>query len=182
MCKPSVKHKTSQRAVNDLDTWWNIPWSSMRRLNIPSLLIISRVKHKNADTKGWMYVSLVGGGLHCKVIWPGYFMQSSWFVIFRDLLLARPWRRFTSLQPRVYLLGCPCSGSWVSQQTSSNRSDGKEYACHGGDPGSIPGLGKSPGEGNGNPLQYSCLKNPMDRGAWRATVHVVTKSRTQLGD
>ena len=93
-----------------------------------------------------------------------------------------PWRRFTSLQPKVYSLGCPCAGSWVSQQTSSNSSDGKEYACHGGDPDSIPGLGRSPGEGKGNPLQYSCLKNPMDRGAWWATVHVVTKSRTQLGD
>ena len=46
------------------------------------------------------------------------------------------------------------------------------------DPGSIPGSGRSPGGGNGNPLQYSCLKNPMDRGAWRATVHSVTKSQT----
>ena len=45
--------------------------------------------------------------------------------------------------------------------------------------GSIPGSGRSPGEGNGNPLQYSCLENPMDRGAWRATVHGITKSRTQ---
>ena len=44
-----------------------------------------------------------------------------------------------------------------------------------GDPGSIPGLGRSPGEGNGKPLQYSCLENPMDRGAWQATVHGVTK-------
>ena len=46
------------------------------------------------------------------------------------------------------------------------------------DLGSIPGLGKSPGAGHGNPLQYSCLGNPMDRGAWRATVHGVTKSQT----
>ena len=48
------------------------------------------------------------------------------------------------------------------------------------DKGLIPGLGRSPGGGHGNPLQYPCLKNPMDRGAWRATVHRVTKSRTQL--
>ena len=47
-----------------------------------------------------------------------------------------------------------------------------------GDMGSITGSGRSPGEGNGNPLQYSCLGNPMDRGAWQATVHVVTKFRT----
>ena len=48
-------------------------------------------------------------------------------------------------------------------------SNGKESACKAGDPGSIPGSGKSPGEGNGYPAQYSCLENPMDRGAWRAT-------------
>ena len=51
-----------------------------------------------------------------------------------------------------------------------------------GDLGSIPGLGRCPGEGNGNPLLYSCLENSMDRGAWQATVHVVTKSRPQLSD
>ena len=45
-------------------------------------------------------------------------------------------------------------------------SDGKESACNAGDPGSIPGSGRAPGEGNGYPLQYSCLENPMDRGAW----------------
>ena len=61
-------------------------------------------------------------------------------------------------------------------------SDGKESACNVGDLGSIPGLGRSSGEGNGNPLQYSCLKNPMDRGAWQATAHGVTKSQTRLSD
>ena len=69
------------------------------------------------------------------------------------------------------------------------RSSGsKESACNAGDLGSIPGSGKSPGEGNGNPLQYSCLENPMDRGAWWATVHgvarighdLVSKSPSQL--
>jgi len=56
------------------------------------------------------------------------------------------------------------------------RSSGsKESACNAGDLGSIPGSGKSPGEGNGNPLQYSCLENPMDRGAWWATVHGVAR-------
>ena len=61
-------------------------------------------------------------------------------------------------------------------------SDGKESACSAGDPGSIPGSGRSPGEGNGNSLQYSCLENPMDGGAWWATVHGVTKSQTRLSD
>ena len=54
-------------------------------------------------------------------------------------------------------------------------SVGKESACNVGDPGSIPGLGRSPGEGHGHPLQYSCLQNSMDRGAWRATVHGVAR-------
>ena len=58
-------------------------------------------------------------------------------------------------------------------------SDGKESACNVGDQSSIPGSGRSPGEGNGNPLQYSCLENPMDGGAWWATVLGVTKSRTE---
>ena len=55
-------------------------------------------------------------------------------------------------------------------------SDSKESACSAGDLGSIPGSGRSSGEGNGNPLQYSCLGNPMDRGAWWATVYGVTKN------
>ena len=57
-------------------------------------------------------------------------------------------------------------------------SDGKESACNEGDAGSIPGLKRSSGGRNGNPLQYSCLENPMDRGAWWATVHGVTESQT----
>ena len=60
---------------------------------------------------------------------------------------------------RCYCMGFPSS------------SDGKASACGAGDPGLIPGLGRSPGEGNGNPLQYSCLESAMDRGAWWATVH-----------
>ena len=57
---------------------------------------------------------------------------------------------------------------------------GKESTCNAGDPVSAPRSGRSPGGGHGNPLQYSCLENPMDRGAWRATVHRVTKGWTQL--
>ena len=61
-------------------------------------------------------------------------------------------------------------------------SDGKASACKAGDLGSIPGLGRSPGDGNGNSLQYSCLENSMDRGAWWGTIHGITKSQTQLSD
>ena len=61
-------------------------------------------------------------------------------------------------------------------------SDGKESAYNEGDSDSVPGSGTSAGEGNGNPLQYSCLENFMDRGAWQPTVHGVTKSWTQLSN
>ena len=58
----------------------------------------------------------------------------------------------------------------------------KESACSAGDPGSIPGLGRSPGEGNGNPLQYPCLENLLDRGAWWAAILGVAKSPARLSD
>ena len=58
-------------------------------------------------------------------------------------------------------------------------SDGKESACNAGDLDSIPGSGRSPGEGHDSPLKYSCLENPMDRGAWKAMAHRVAKSLTQ---
>ena len=61
-------------------------------------------------------------------------------------------------------------------------SDGEDSARSVGEPSSIPGLGRPPGEGNGNPPQYSCLENPMDRGAWWASLHRVTKSRTRLSN
>ena len=57
-------------------------------------------------------------------------------------------------------------------------SDGKESACNAGDPGSIPGLGRSPGEGNGYLLQYSCLEKSIDREVWQARVHGVAKNQT----
>ena len=68
--------------------------------------------------------------------------------------------------PSTFVVSCfPC------------RSVSKESACSAGDPGSIPGLARSPGAGNGNPLQYACLENLMDRGAWWAAVHGVAKSK-----
>jgi len=70
--------------------------------------------------------------------------------------------------------------SYARKYTPSflGNSNGKESACDVGDLGLIPGLGKSPGQGDDNPLHYSCLENSMDRGAWRATVLGVTKSWT----
>ena len=78
-----------------------------------------------------------------------------------DIAISFIWRSF--FQP-TFPLGFP------------HGSDGRESACNAGDLGSIPELERSPGEGNGNPLQYSCLENPMDRGAWWATVHGVAKT------
>ena len=74
------------------------------------------------------------------------------------------------------------SPGWIGRCTLSlpGSSIGKESACSGGDLGSIPGSGRSPGEGNGKPIQYSCLENPMDRGTWRATVHGVARVRHDL--
>ena len=124
---------------------------------------------------------------------------------------------FTVMLPKAHLtLHSRMSGSrwvitpsWLSRSWSSflyssvffcssvyfpGGSDGKASAYNVGDPESIPGSGRSPGEGNGNPLQYSCLENPMDRGAWQAmdshgqepdrnlTVHGVSNSWTQLSD
>ena len=78
------------------------------------------------------------------------------------------------------------TSNWIGASREGRHFPGssaaKASACNTGDLGSIPGLGRSPGEGNGNPLQYSCLENPMDGGAWWAKVHRVTKSRTQLSD
>ena len=76
----------------------------------------------------------------------------------------------------------PFGNSVVVLKGFSGSSDGKESSCNVGDLGLILGLGRSPGEGNGNPLQYSCLENPMEGGTWQAIVYGVTKSRTQLSN
>ena len=71
---------------------------------------------------------------------------------------------------------------WLDCKEFPGGSDCKASTYSAGDPGSIPRLRRSPGEGNGNPFQYSCLETPMDGGAWWATVHGVTKSWTQMSD
>ena len=75
-------------------------------------------------------------------------------------------------------MGYPLQYSWAFLVAQTV----KKSACSVEDLGSVPGLGRSPGEGNSYPLQYSGLKNSMDRGAWQATVHAVTKSQTLLSD
>ena len=70
----------------------------------------------------------------------------------------------------------------INTWTFFGGSDGKESACNAGDLGLIPGLGRSPGEVNGNSLQYPCLGNSMDRGTWQATVHGIAKSQARLSN
>ena len=86
--------------------------------------------------------------------------------------------------PAVASLPWRCSGTMSNFKSlcASLVVQTVESACSAEDPGSIPGSERSPGEGNGNPLQYPCLENPRDRGAWRATVHGVAKSRTRLSN
>ena len=81
------------------------------------------------------------------------------------------------------LWACPTDSVWPAPRPPlPRRFSGKESACQAGNTGSIPGLGRAPEGGDDNPLQYSCLGNPMDRRAWRATVHGVTGNQTQLCD
>ena len=107
-------------------------------------------------------------------------------MIHRSLLTGYFWKRL-EIQRELKEDTCPANHLKYMKNSYNIRftiytwgfpgdSDGKESACNVGDPGSIPGLGKSPGEGNGNPLQYSCLENPVNRAAWQATVHGVEKS------
>ena len=97
------------------------------------------------------------------------------------------WEKLMVPEPRIILWG-HCAfcflflHSYLVTLGFPGGSDGKESACSAGDMGLIPGSGRSPGEGNDNPLQYSCLENPMDGGAWQAIVHEIAKSGTWLRD
>ena len=110
-------------------------------------------------------------------------------------ILSPPLALFVVMLPKAYLTShSTMSGSrwvitppWLSGSLGSflcflGGSDGKESFCNAGDPGLIPWLGRSPGEGNGNPFQYPCLKNSMDGEAWPATVLGFIKSQPQLSD
>ena len=86
--------------------------------------------------------------------------------------------RMNSTKIEMYLRGVPevVGICYMTSVGFPGSSVGKESACNAGDLGSIPGSGRAPGEGNGNPLQYSCLENPMNKGIWRATVRRVAES------
>ena len=95
-------------------------------------------------------------------------------------LTAVTWVQFLVREAFLLPLPLPPTNSPVGpyQPLLPCSSDSKESACSAGDPGLIPGLGRSPGEGNGHPLQYSCLENPMDRGVWWVIGQGVTESWT----
>ena len=121
--------------------------------------------------------------------WPFIVVQSLRRVSLRPHGLQHARFPHPSLFPGVCSDSCPlCQwchptiSSSVTPFSSRDDSDGKESACTVGDPGSIPGWGRSPGEGPGYPLQYSCLEDFTDRGTWQATVHGVADSQTQLSD
>ena len=105
--------------------------------------------------------------------WPVFILQFSHSVVSDSL---RSYGLQHSWPPCVYTYKCLLIVGFPGG------SAGKESVCDAGNPGSVRRLGRSPGEEKGNPLQYSCLENSMDRGAWQAPVHGVTKSWTQLSD
>ena len=105
-----------------------------------------------------------------------YTNQSIWYTILTNWKI-KPYDNFNRCIKSLWQDSAP-----IYDLNFPGGSEDKASACNAGDPGSIPGLRRSPGEGNGNPLQYSCLENPMDRGAWWATVQGVTKSQTRLSN
>ena len=130
--------------------------------------MLYRLSHKGSwscsplmTQQSWRNVSTYGHGLSYKSV--------HWSTV----------RNVKNLETKLSI--CPVTHKlWIL--SSYRDSEVKASACNMGDLGSIPGSGRSPGEGNGNPLQYSCLENPMDKEAWWATVHGVAKSRTQLSE
>ena len=130
-------------------------------------------KKRSRKRESYIYIYI---HTHTHIYWVGprihsvseyIFQKSSWWK-WKTCLLFLLKNQTNFLANHVYREGLPW---WLS---------GKESACNAGDPGSVPGRGRSSGGGHGKSLQYCCLENPMDRGAWQATVHGVTQSQTQL--
>ena len=110
--------------------------------------------------------------LHCLCI--------KWITDAEGPLMGKGWKKWCDCSLIIKQICYLWSALWTEGFLGG--SDSKESACSVGDPGSIPASGRSPGEGNGNPLQYSRLENPMDTGAWQATFHGISKSQTRLSD
>ena len=122
--------------------------------------------------------------------WPRDQIQVS-CIAGRHFTIWATWEACTHTYIQIYLLlkilprkqsRGQITNKWPVKWGFSSSSAGKKSVCNAGDPASIHGLERFPGEGIGYPMQYSCLENSIDRGAWQTTVHGVTKSRTQLSD
>ena len=131
-----------------------------------NIVLVSVIQHYKSVITIYIYILPLGLCLDHPAPQPSCPSRSSQNARLGPLCYTVTSHQLSVLHMIVYIWGFP-GGSEV-----------KTSACNAGDLGSIPGLGKSPGEGNGNPLQYSCLKNPMYGGAFWATVHGVTKSQT----
>ena len=125
------------------------------------------VKNKKAvtESQSLLHYYMVGNWKLASVGLQKRMLEESW------ILMRRKWKR--SRKTRRKSPKCEDKQLEIPPQISVS----KESACNAGDPGSIPRLGRSPGEGNGNPLKYSCLENPMDREAWRAAPYGVARVR-----
>ena len=110
--------------------------------------------------------------------------REAWRATVHDV--TKSWTQLSDWTTKIYLIMHLCKWPQIEPPRAflgfPGGSDDKESPCSAGDPGSVPGLGRSPGEGNGYPFQYSCLENSMDIGDWWATVHGVAKSWTWLSD
>ena len=112
------------------------------------------------------------------------FPASRWLLslsLFGEVDTERKTLRWTHTHSLSFVINIRPQSYWIKAHFPGG-SDCEESACNAGDEDLLPGWGRSPGGGNGNPLQYSCLENSIDRGAWWATVHGVTKTWTQLND
>ena len=141
-------------------------------------VLVSQLCLPGSSVHGILQAKNIGVG--CYFLLQGIFStqgSNPGFLHCRQTVYCLSYQGSSGKLPTFPLTNCP---KYTWNEGFPGGSDGKESACSAGDPGSTPGSGRTPQERNGCPLQYSCLENPMDRGAQRATVHRVAKSQTWL--
>ena len=163
--------------LNSSSSMWELPVFLLLLLSMTSLLL----SHSTSNLSGThiaIEIYLTSYYLHCSISSTHHHLTSEPVLTphrYSPHASSTPYVLSTASRAVFYLTifksGLPCWLRWW-----------KESACNTGDPGSIPGSGNSRGEGNNNPLQYSCLENSMHRGAWQVTVHGVAKNWTWLSD